>query len=370
MPRSRKQRNFMITVFNYDLKSLLKKLSDTKKFKCYALQEEICPDTKKPHIQGYIEYNVPRTFQGVKRHLGDNTMHVEPRKGTKTQAVTYCTKQDTRKPDTLPHTYNIRQRGGRRPDLAKCITDYLHGTMKADAFRAKYPQYWIQCKTKLNEDKDEIDDTTYMSKLALQFDKAMLRPWQTEAINLYLAQDDRTILWIYDKTGNTGKSWLTKYIYVKFKNVYLCENGKASDIVYAYKKQPYVCYDLSRSQERIINYMTMEGFKNGKLFSGKYHSKMIIFTPAKVIVFANYMPDTSSLSLDRWAIYKISSDLSKLILQQAVTFGSYAQNLDHKLPLLGSTAPIISKPSDKSTSDQMLYPKYKDTISPKYFMTK
>jgi len=94
----------------------------------------------------------------------------------------------------------------------------------------------------------------------------------------------------------------------KLKDVYKINTCSYKDIAYAYKKQKNVIFDYSRSQSEYFNYMAMEALKNGEMFSGKYHSHQVIFSPAKVLVFANYPPDVSKLSQDRWDIYKIIED--------------------------------------------------------------
>lgn len=62
-------------------------------FLVYQLEEtEEC----QRHIQGYIELKQRCRLQTVKRILGDNRAHVEPRKGTRYEAFEYCSKFETR----------------------------------------------------------------------------------------------------------------------------------------------------------------------------------------------------------------------------------------------------------------------------------
>lgn len=62
---------------------------------CY--QVETCPTTKSNHVQGYVELANARTFDQIKRLLGNNDrVHVEHRKGSKMDCIRYCSKVETR----------------------------------------------------------------------------------------------------------------------------------------------------------------------------------------------------------------------------------------------------------------------------------
>ena len=78
------------------------------RIKYYVYQREICPHTRKIHIQGYIEFNKTTTFNQVlevlpktMRDIGHNTdtpFHpcIFVRRGTQQQAIEYCKKQESR----------------------------------------------------------------------------------------------------------------------------------------------------------------------------------------------------------------------------------------------------------------------------------
>lgn len=57
------------------------------------------------HIQGYIEYTRTCRMTKVKETLDCTWLHVEPRMGSRSQAINYCSKDDTRAPDEEPHYY-------------------------------------------------------------------------------------------------------------------------------------------------------------------------------------------------------------------------------------------------------------------------
>lgn len=49
----------------------------------------------------------------------------------------------------------------------------------------------------------------------------------------------------------------------------------------------------------------IESFKNGLFFSPKYDTCTKTFKSAKVVVFANWAPDKTKLSADRWDVRHI-----------------------------------------------------------------
>lgn len=63
-----------------------------EKMRYCVFQFEMCPKTGKVHAQGYLEVLSPMRMGGVKKLTGDNTMHLEGRKGTPEQARHYCMK--------------------------------------------------------------------------------------------------------------------------------------------------------------------------------------------------------------------------------------------------------------------------------------
>lgn len=93
-------------------------------FKYSAYQREICPSTGREHIQAYILFSKKCSFSFVKKHAGP-TSHIEPRFGTHEQAETYCSKDDTRKPDTEPIFIGDPPKPGARKAYDE-IFDQLH----------------------------------------------------------------------------------------------------------------------------------------------------------------------------------------------------------------------------------------------------
>lgn len=137
-----------------------------------------------------------------------------------------------------------------------------------------------------------------------------LWPWQ-RALEMHLEDepDDRTITWIWRDQGSLGKSAFCKYMAVKH-NATILTNGKTADIAFILPDNPkIIIFDLPRSSEdgyggsnRKFNYTALEKIKDGMLMSSKYKSKIKMFNSPHIIVFANWPPDTTALSEDRWDI--------------------------------------------------------------------
>ena len=73
---------------------------------CFA--KEICPETKTPHLQGWVHFNERVSLRACKKKLGWVQFHVEPCKGNYEQNDMYCRK--TREEDDIPNT-DVYSRG-------------------------------------------------------------------------------------------------------------------------------------------------------------------------------------------------------------------------------------------------------------------
>lgn len=69
---------------------------DEKVVRYVVYQRECCAETKKKHYQGYIELFENLRMGQVKKILGDEKCHLEPRRGSRTAARDYCQKFATR----------------------------------------------------------------------------------------------------------------------------------------------------------------------------------------------------------------------------------------------------------------------------------
>ena len=118
--------------------------------------------------------------------------------------------------------------------------------------------------------------------------------------------NDRSIIWIVDPDGNNGKTWMSK----AFDNTQPKRGHtprkwqKCRFKICLYQDQRIVIFDLSRSQESHINYEVIESIENGVL-STKYEAAQKVYAIPHVVIFANFEPDRSKLSWDRWDVRKL-----------------------------------------------------------------
>lgn len=266
--------------------------------KYYIYQREICPETKKEHWQGYIEFLKPQYLNRIKEIIGDETAHIEKRKGTQKQAIEYCKKSRTSIINTI-HEFGDPGAQGQRNDLKALYDDIKNGNTLNEIVD-KYPTQFIRYSKGIEKTKNIIDEKKDIENLN-EFKELKLNKFQQEILTALELQNNRQVLWICDKDGGKGKTWLSKYLIVT-RNGFRCCNGKNADIAYAYHCEPYFIMDLSRSMEEHVNYDIIEQVKNGMIFSPKYESKTKIFKPPKILILANFMPDQTKLSQDRWQI--------------------------------------------------------------------
>jgi hypothetical protein len=137
-----------------------------------------------------------------------------------------------------------------------------------------------------------------------------LRPWQQKVIDLIVQPpDNRSIHWFFDPVGKMGKTVLAKHICCNYNAIFV--QGKAADIKSAIavmeKKPRIVLFGLPRSSEDFVSYDAIESCKDGIFFSGKYESGMCVFAPPHILIFANFKPDLSKLSSDRWNVIELSA---------------------------------------------------------------
>lgn len=251
-----KARCYSITINNYtdeDLKNL-----DVIKNSCksYGWQSEIGKDGT-PHLQGYLYFKNAKSFKVLKKIL--------PRAHIEIARNYLALKNYVKKAET--HDGKIRVETPTKTFL-RAKTDPLSG------------------------------------KLLHNFQKKILKQLEEKP-------DDRSIFWYWEKHGNIGKTSLCKHLVMKYSDILLL-SGKSSDMKYGVAKYVHdndgpkaILIDLTRSRECYVSYEGIEEVKNGIFYNTKYESGMVTYDSPHVIIFANFEPDVTKLSLDRWKIYNI-----------------------------------------------------------------
>jgi len=304
-------RNYCITVNNYkedELPAIEEFLKERAVY--YILGREEGEEKQTPHIQGYVQMQKKVRLKA----FGDSWVarlgrrpHVESAKGNAESNIKYCSKEDEN-PLEWGKVRGLKQ--GARNDISDLYDSVLDG--KSNVEIAEENPSWFRYHKAVDRLREEVKLDDAKKEMEKEMEDKILRPWQGAMLVKLLQQDERKVLWIVDEKGGLGKTFMAKYLVVKQGACYVT-GGKNSDIAHAYSGEPIVVFDLMRQQETHNNYYaTIEAMKNGMIFSGKYESTTKVFKPAKIIVFANWEPDYSTLSADRWDVVSISDPFNLL----------------------------------------------------------
>ena len=273
----------------------------------YIVGREVGKEKETPHLQGYCQL-IKKTRLKV---IGDKWVarlgvrpHIESCKGNAESNIAYCSKEDE-KPIEWGNPRGLKQ--GARNDISDLYDAVFEG--KSNVEIAQENDAWFKYPRAVDKLREEIKAAEAKQEMEDDFKEAVLRPWQGRVLDKLLAQDDRKVLWLVDEVGGKGKTYLAKMLVLKHEAFYVT-GGKNADIAHAYKGEPIVVFDLMRQQQEHNNfYSTIEQFKNGLMFSGKYESCTKVFKPCKVIVMANWEPDYNTLSADRWDVCRLDSEV-------------------------------------------------------------
>lgn len=264
-----------------------------------------------PHLQIYFQLEKQAKLTTIKNWGGPwARMHLEPARGTDVEAADYCKKEGNY---FELGTRRTTGRGARNDlyELQKAVDNGLSYEKICELFFSECAKYhlFVQQQIHLRDTNKEL------TRLRLEYESCSLRPWQ-QALKDVVSEDPnpRKIHWLWEDKGNTGKSWMTKYL-AAVHNACILQPGKKADMAYLYSKNPskVAVFDLSRTlapgDERNWTmdavYSLAEDLKNGLVTSYKYNSANVITRGCHVIFFANFSPDMTKWSQDRYFITKI-----------------------------------------------------------------
>lgn len=265
----------------------------------FVFQEEVGESTGRPHYQGALRTRIRVRKKTLLRLFSDGLLqllkyndipisstHVEeliqqltlsPMQGTWAQAVEYCTKGETAVGEPV----------------ASFIVEKYDGT-DVNFLRQKEKRY----------------------------------PWQSSLLDQILTDDEtnfkvadgRSIIWIWDPHGNSGKSKLVKYLCINYNSAIKVSFGTAgqlrSAVISAGSKTCYFI-DMPRtlgaddSLDSLI--AVVEDILNGFVctnFHGQY--SQLVMNPPIVVVFSNMTAPKGMLSEDRWKAFRIDHVTKKL----------------------------------------------------------
>lgn len=292
-------RNFCFTWNNYpeDHEEKLRSFPHVVYLIC---GREVAPTTGTKHLQGYIQLDKQQTIKAYQKKLTKLgvKLTLQVAKGSSEQNKTYCSK------DGDVFSFGEEKVQGERTDIAKFASAVLEGQTDLELTK-NHPECFVKYYKAADRIRKAVKDEKGKEEMKSIVSSIELYEWQKEAIERLLTQNDRQVLWVSDPEGAKGKTMLSRYL-VANHNAFYIQNGKNADIAYAYDSQEVIVFDLTRSQEERVNYSIIESFKNGVLFSPKYESITKMFKPCKVVVMANFYPDQTKLSSDRWDIMELS----------------------------------------------------------------
>lgn len=254
------------------LESFLKEESDS-----YSYQLEQGHTTLRTHYQGCFRTKIRLRHSTLLKKFSDrfeDIQHLTLSRmcGTWEENVHYTTKSDTAIPDTIVQS----------KDLQRYLGTEI-GFLSDKDFR--YP--W---------QKDILDQVFYADEITLK------------------TPDDRSIIWITDTKGNSGKSKLIKYLCFNYSDIVKISFGTASQlrssIISAGPKKMYIV-DMPRTlgdDDSIPSLLSsIEDIKNGFVVSSMYGKhQSLMMDPPHILVFSNIECPVSMMSDDRWKIYSIT----------------------------------------------------------------
>lgn len=188
--------------------------------------------------------------------------------------------------------------------------DSDRGSTNAEFYCMKHDETWVMGPW--HDSNWEAEDWSYLSKP---------NGWQLPVARMLQGSPERRIIyWIWEETGNTGKSEFATYMEVHH-NITGLGLSTALDNFYAVSaitdnggKRPngYI-FDVPRTLPKRFDwaevYMSMEKIKDGNFLSTKYVPKKVLYSKTPhMVVFSNQAPDIQAMSIDRWRIYKVCNN--------------------------------------------------------------
>ena len=140
----------------------------------------------------------------------------------------------------------------------------------------------------------------------------ILLPWQEKCLLICDSEPDfRTVHWIWEDTGNVGKSQFSRLLCSRGKTL-VVRGGSCTDLMFIVMSHKdlseitTVVWDLPRENEGRVSWNAIEQLKDGLITSTKYESGCLLLPPMNVVIFSNYLPrDAHQISGDRLKILKI-----------------------------------------------------------------
>ena len=238
-------KDWCFTLNNYTSENI-SSIKTNDKIKRYIFQEEV-GESGTPHLQGYIEFKDKVRPLSI---FSSDRFHWEKRKGTKSEAINYCCKIDTRAGEVFSNFYEEVR------------------TISPNQF---YPYQKIineECATTANDRR----------------------------VNVIRGE------------GNDGKTQLCKYLCVHKNALILAGNENdmkfgVTDYISKNGVGPkIIILNIPRGKIHKIDWGGIEQVKDGIFFSPKFKGSMCTYNSPHIYIFTNEEVDTSHLTNDKWKL--------------------------------------------------------------------
>lgn len=268
------------------------------------------------------------TGRPVERGLDGNTIHPTPPKKRPNQLKDWFFTWNNYPGDwetiLRPVLNNLCSKYSLQPEIGATGTPHIQGclTLKKPA---RWSELGLPATIHWEATRNSAAAAAYCAKEASRAGPTMsagqprdlrlittLLPWQEKCLNICDSEPDfRTVHWIWEDTGNVGKSQLARLLASKGRTL-VVRGGSCSDLLFIVMNNPNiesmltVLWDLPRENEGRVSWNAIEQLKDGLITSTKYESGSRLLPPMNVVIFSNHMPrDAHNISADRLKILKI-----------------------------------------------------------------
>jgi hypothetical protein len=248
--------------------------------------------------------------------------HIQPHEIYKTE-IDHAAITTTSAPPRIPKMRRAPTPPSKRPTLL-LIKDAIeegasyNDLLKNDEYRAacnkhsRFIKEYIEIVANEKE-KSHLTETVYADFKP--------RHWQQQLLDILTQDPDpRHVHWIWDTEGNTGKSYMAKYLSAIHSATTL-NCTKVNDIPYicSTKMSRIIVFDLPRALEKKVTgsrksrapmdiiYNLMTELKDGHISVTKHRGFTTLCRVPHVVVFANFPPNTDKMSKDKWKIQNIGT---------------------------------------------------------------
>lgn len=290
-------KNWCFTLNNYSNDDInrLNRLIETDTRVNYIIYGKEIAESGTPHLQGFLQLKKGGRLLQAKTIIGSNP-HIEPSRNLNA-SVQYCKKEG----DWVEFG-GLGGGSGKRNDLEEFKNAVKNGVLSMKDLReahadvcAKYPRFAMEYV------RDHYPSVT--------IPEHPLRDWQSNLVTLLEEPPDRrTVIFVVDIVGNSGKSWFADWYQQKIGDTcQILTPGRRADMSYMLQPNLKVLFlDAPRAKNGdYIQYDFLEDLKNGRVFSPKYESIMKTYEPMHIVVFMNEEPDRTKLSADRFKVINV-----------------------------------------------------------------